>query len=85
MSTRRRLDAWKEIASYLDRDVTTVRRWEKREGLPVHRHLHGKLGSIYAFSDEIDAWSERRSTVVTPPAPRHHRALSATAAVRERT
>ena len=67
MSTRRRLDAWKELASYLDRDVTTVRRWEKREGLPVHRHLHGKLGSIYAFSDEIDAWSERRSTVVAPP------------------
>ena len=58
---RRRLDAWKEIAQYLGRDVTTVRRWEKREGLPVHRHLHDKLGSVYAYADEIDAWSERRS------------------------
>ncbi|HEX5214712.1 MAG TPA: hypothetical protein VFV98_04585 [Vicinamibacterales bacterium] len=70
MSTRRRLDAWKEIASYLNRDVTTVRRWEKREGLPVHRHLHGKLGSIYAYSDEIDAWSERRSVAAAPAVPR---------------
>ena len=59
--TRRRLDAWKEIASYLGRDVTTVRRWEKREGLPVHRHLHDKLGSVYAFADEVDEWTARRS------------------------
>jgi hypothetical protein len=36
-----RLDSWKEIAAYLNRDVTTVQRWEKREGMPVHRHLHG--------------------------------------------
>ena len=39
-----RLDSWKEIAAYLDRDVTTVQRWERREGMPVHRHLHDKLG-----------------------------------------
>ena len=44
-----RLDSWKEIAAYLNRHVTTVRRWEKHEGLPVHRHLHDKLGSVYAF------------------------------------
>ena len=35
-----RLDSWKEIAAYLNRDVTTVQRWEKREGMPVHRHVH---------------------------------------------
>ena len=29
-----RLDSWKEIAAYLNRDVTTVQRWEKREGMP---------------------------------------------------
>jgi eukaryotic-like serine/threonine-protein kinase len=51
-----RLDSWKEIAGYLQRDVTTVRRWEKREGLPVHRHLHDKLGSVYAYKTEIDDW-----------------------------
>ena len=32
----RRLESSKEIAAYLGRDVTTVRRWEKGEGLPVH-------------------------------------------------
>jgi Tol biopolymer transport system component len=64
--TRRRLDAWKEIAQYLGRDVTTVRRWEKREGLPVHRHLHDKLGSVFAYADEIDAWSARRSIQTRP-------------------
>src|SRR5687767_12979340 len=55
-----RLDSWKEIAAYLRRDVTTVQRWEKREGMPVHRHLHDKMGSVYAFRRELDAWSERR-------------------------
>ena len=36
----RRLESWKEIAAYLGRDITTVRRWERREGLPVYRILH---------------------------------------------
>jgi hypothetical protein len=43
-----RLDSWKKIASYLKRDVSTVQRWERREGMPVHRHLHDKLGSVFA-------------------------------------
>ena len=56
----RRLESWKEIAGYLGRDVTTVRRWEKREGMPVHRHVHDKGGSVYAFSSELDAWLQSR-------------------------
>ena len=56
----RRLESWKEIAAYLGRDVTTVRRWEKREGMPVHRHVHDKGGSVYAFSSELDAWLQSR-------------------------
>src|SRR6266436_2188917 len=55
-----RLDSWKEIAAYLGRDVTTVRRWEKREGMPVHRHVHDKGGSVYAFSSELEAWLQSR-------------------------
>lgn len=55
-----RLDSWKEIAAYLKRDVATVRRWEKREALPVHRHRHEKLGSVYAYTSELDAWWEGR-------------------------
>ncbi len=55
-----RLDSWKEIASYLNRDVTTVQRWEKREGMPIHRHLHDRRGSVYAFPSELDAWARSR-------------------------
>jgi non-specific serine/threonine protein kinase len=51
-----RLDSWKEIASYLKRGVRTVRRWERDEGLPVHRHVHRVLGSVYAYKSEIDRW-----------------------------
>jgi Tol biopolymer transport system component len=56
-----RLNSWKKIAVYLKRDITTVQRWEKREGMPVHRHLHDKMGSVYAFQSELDAWMHGRS------------------------
>src|SRR5947199_7261105 len=57
----RPLESWKEIAAYLGRDVTTVRRWERREGLPVYRILHSKLGSVYAYTTELDAWRDSRA------------------------
>ena len=56
-----RLDSWKEIALYLNRDVTTVQRWEKREGMPVHRHLHDRMGSVYASRAELDGWTRSRN------------------------
>lgn len=56
-----RLDSWKEIAAYLNRDVTTVQRWEKREGMPVHRHVHDKMGSVYAFRADLDTWTRTRN------------------------
>ena len=56
-----RLDSWKEIAAYLNRDVTTVQRWEKREGMPVHRHVHDRMGSVYASRAELDAWALGRN------------------------
>jgi TolB-like protein len=68
-----RLESWKEIAAYLKRGVRTVRRWEADEGLPVHRHMHRTLGSVYAFKSEIDAWRGSRparsatSTSAAPP------------------
>ncbi|HEX3565352.1 MAG TPA: hypothetical protein VHU17_08265, partial [Acidimicrobiales bacterium] len=74
-----RLDSWKEIAAYLNRDVTTVQRWEKREAMPVHRHLHDRMGSVYASRGELDTWTRTRNlraaqngnevtTTPTPPA-----------------
>ncbi len=56
-----RLDSWKEIAVYLNRDVTTVQRWEKREGMPVYRHLHDRMGSVYASRADLDAWARSRN------------------------
>jgi TolB-like protein/lipopolysaccharide biosynthesis regulator YciM len=56
-----RLDSWKEIAGYLKRHVTTVQRWERQEGLPVHRHVHDKLGSVYAYTSELDDWWRNRA------------------------
>jgi Tol biopolymer transport system component len=72
-----RLDSWKEIAAYFNRDVTTVQRWERREGMPVHRHLHDRMGSVYAFRTELQAWAHGRKTgaaqengkVAAPPDP----------------
>ena len=63
-SESKRLDSWKEIAAYLNRDVTTVQRWEKREGMPVYRHVHDKRGSVYAVPEELNAWREQRRSVV---------------------
>jgi adenylate cyclase len=64
--TGERLDSWKEIAAYLKRGARTVQRWEREEGLPVHRLLHGTLGSVYAYRAELDRWWAHR-TVERPP------------------
>ena len=50
-----RLDSWKEIAAYLKRDESTVRRWEN-EGLPVRRHIHKSKPTVYGYKSEIDVW-----------------------------
>jgi len=63
-----RLESWKEIGAYLQRDARTVRRWEKEEGLPVHRHGHRRGSSVYAYPSEIDAWRAGRK-VAAEPAP----------------
>ena len=86
-----RLDSWKEIATYLSRSVRTLHRWEKDEGLPVHRHQHKDLGSVFAYKSELDAWVSARSpdptlraqNDQTASAPRSHLtvALTLTAAV----
>jgi TolB-like protein/Flp pilus assembly protein TadD len=70
-----RLDSWKEIAAYAKRGVRTVRRWEREEGLPVHRHLHRKLGSVYAFKSEIEAWREASASAAVARPARAAKAL----------
>lgn len=74
-----RLESWKEIAAYLKRDIRTLGRWEKNEGLPVHRHMRDKLPTVYAYKSELDAWwanrqprleaEEARGKAVAPALP----------------
>ena len=52
----KQLNSWKEIATFLQKDVRTVQRWEKNEGLPVHRKPHEKLSSVYAYESELSEW-----------------------------
>src|SRR5260370_13307647 len=63
-----RLGSWKEIAVYLGREVRTVQRWKKREGLPVHKHRHVKGNSVWALKREIDAWLHSRNWAASEPA-----------------
>jgi len=61
-----RLESWKEIGAYLQRDARTARRWEREEGLPVHRHPHKSRSTVYAYPDEIDAWRASRRVAAEP-------------------
>src|ERR1019366_8349339 len=77
-----KLESWKEIAAYLQRDVSTVRRWEKFEGLPVRRHEHRTRSSVYAIPAELDAWrAARQPEPEAAPAPPVVRRLAIAAAV----
>jgi len=58
---QRTLESWKQIAAFLDRSERTVRRWEAREGLPVHRQGHYKHDTVFAYRHEIEAWTRRRT------------------------
>ncbi len=64
----RKLVSWKEIASYLGREVRTVQRWERTEILPVHRHEHQKKSTVYAYTSELDEWFKKRQPVDDPEA-----------------
>lgn len=50
------LSSWKEIASYVNRGVRTVQRWEAELGMPVHRPASRSRTAVMAFRSEIDQW-----------------------------
>lgn len=62
-----RLDSWKAIAAYLERDVRTAKRWEVHEGLPIRRHRHLARSTVYAYPREIELW--RAARLPDAPAP----------------
>ena len=56
-----RLVGWKRIAAHLGCSERTARRWEREEGLPVHRQRHENRSTVYAAPVELDAWIDSRS------------------------
>jgi hypothetical protein len=60
------LEAWKDIASYMRRDIRTVQRWEKLYELPIYRLQDSRSGSVFAYKRELDAWRQRRAVQVMP-------------------
>jgi hypothetical protein len=61
------LNSWKEIATYLNRGVRTVQRWEN-EGLPIRRVGAGNRAPVFAFTVDIDKWLRKYGTA----APTEH-------------
>lgn len=70
------LGSWKEIAVHLNRGVRTLQRWEKENGLPVHRLGDGSKAPVFAFPAEIQDWLYTKAPRV-PPAPVPDRRISA--------
>jgi tetratricopeptide (TPR) repeat protein len=64
----RRLDSWKEIAAFFDRDERTVKRWEKERLLPVHRLPGGSRARVYAFTEELERWMRSPEALPEEPA-----------------
>ncbi|HUF23908.1 MAG TPA: FG-GAP-like repeat-containing protein, partial [Vicinamibacterales bacterium] len=58
------LTSWKEIAAFFGRDISTVQRWERERGLPVHRHTHRLRSSVYAYPEALAAWRDRQGAAI---------------------
>lgn len=56
LTPKKRLDSWKEIASFFGRDERTVKRWEKERGLPVYRVPGSARGGVFAYAEELAEW-----------------------------
>jgi hypothetical protein len=59
------LNSWKEIATYMERGVRTVQRWEN-DGLPIRRVGTAKRATVFAFTVEIDRWLRKHRTAASP-------------------
>jgi Tfp pilus assembly protein PilF len=58
LGAKKRLDSWKEIATFFGRDERTVKRWEKERGLPVYRVPGSARGGVFAYAGELAEWLE---------------------------
>ena len=53
-----RLDGWKSIGAHFGRERSTAIRWASDRGMPVHRIPGAGRGSVFALTEELDAWLE---------------------------
>lgn len=52
--------SWKEIASYLNKGIRTVQRWESKFDLPVQRPNKKEKGTVLISREELDRWLATR-------------------------
>ena len=63
-----RLDSWREIAAFIERDERTAMRWAKLYGMPVHHSPGGSHARVYAYRSEVRAWVQLQDHPERPPA-----------------
>jgi hypothetical protein len=83
---RKPLQSWKEIAGFLNVTVRTVQRWEKISGLPVYRQGTGAKARVFAYTDDLQAWSQAGGSrdaeaKISVPTPLYRRPLGLAAAL----
>jgi tetratricopeptide (TPR) repeat protein len=64
----RRLNSWKEIGSFFNRDERTVKRWEVRRGLPIHRIPGPGNTKVFGYVGELTAWLNSGTSAQPEPA-----------------
>ena len=69
MSDRQVLTSWKEIATYLNRGVRTVQRWEGELGLPIRRPGTGRH-VVVASAQDLDRWLSDTFSPISTTGPR---------------
>lgn len=73
-----RLDSWKEIAAYLNRDLRTLQRWEKTANLPIRRLNKPGMRAVFAYTADLDEWLRQQSPAPTATSPEDRSATPAT-------
>ena len=64
--TDRRLNSWKAIGAFFERDERTVKRWERQRGLPIHRIPGAGRSSVYAYTSELNEWLKTTDALSEP-------------------
>jgi hypothetical protein len=63
MKPAQRIDSWKGIAEYINRDVATCMKWARLYGLPIyHIDPKSRRSPVFAYKSEIDNWFLKEHT-----------------------